>query len=347
MKRNLAKILVLVLLLSLMVPAMVSAATQYKVTVTVSGPDKAGNSTSVTSNVVTVNDTDNLIATILGLASSPTIEEAFAGTGLRANFKDLETAADGGDWTSMYSSVAASTSPSGVDAIVSDSSSTIGDLAALTLTASASNSEMFKYDGQYYTVGITLEEYNPGESGEDIEPFFPSSGSQGQKKLPFVDVPEGDEIYDAIKWAYEAQPQVTTGVDATHFNPDGIVKRCEAVAFLWRAMGCPEPTSSENPFVDVRTTDYYYKAVLWGVEKGIIFGTDETHFSPNMTCATAHIITFLYRAANPGADGWYQEAAAWAENLGLLKNVDLEVSPKVDCPRAYVVLFLYRQIGKK
>ncbi len=166
------------------------------------------------------------------------------------------------------------------------------------------------------------------------------------KKNPFEDVKETDYFYDAVLWAYYAKPQVTNGIDTTHFGPTSTVTRGQAVTFLWRAMGCPEPTTKTNPFVDVPETEYYYKPILWAVEKGITKGTDATHFTPNQTCSTAHILTFLYRTLGIGTDGWYQVAEAWAKGAGLLEGLTLKVEPGVDCPRADVVLFLYRQLAK-
>ena len=166
------------------------------------------------------------------------------------------------------------------------------------------------------------------------------------EKNPFVDVFDDDYYYDAVLWAYYAEPQVTNGIDATHFGPDKTVTRGQAVTFLWRAMGCPEPSSAKNPFEDVTEGKYFYKAVLWAMEKGITNGTDATHFTPNQTCSTAHIITFLYRTiTGKGNEGWYQVAEAWAEGAGLLKGLGISVAPGVDCPRCDVVLFLYRQLG--
>ena len=65
---------------------------------------------------------------------------------------------------------------------------------------------------------------------------------------PFEDVPETAYFYDAVLWAYYAEPQVTNGIDATHFGPFNTVTRGQAVTFLWRAMGRPEPEAAENPF---------------------------------------------------------------------------------------------------
>jgi len=163
---------------------------------------------------------------------------------------------------------------------------------------------------------------------------------------PFVDIAEESYYYDAILWAYYAEPQVTKGVDETHFGPNKTVTRGQTVTFLWRAMGEPEPKNSNNPFEDVKADDYYFKAVLWAVEKGITQGTDATHFSPYETCSTAHIVTFLYRTLNIGNDGWYEAAAKWAEDNGLLKDINKKVAPDENCPRADVVTFLYRTVGK-
>ncbi|MBE6910021.1 MAG: S-layer homology domain-containing protein [Ruminococcaceae bacterium] len=163
--------------------------------------------------------------------------------------------------------------------------------------------------------------------------------------IPFFDVKESDYFYRAVVWAYNAEPQITTGIDARYFGPSGSVTRGQAVTFLWRAKGCPEPKSAANPFSDINPSDYYYKAILWAVENGITNGTDATHFSPGQICSTAHIITFLYRTMGAGENGWYEIAEAWAEESGLLDGLNITVSPFTDCPRRDVVLFLYRQLA--
>ena len=114
------------------------------------------------------------------------------------------------------------------------------------------------------------------------------------------------------------------------------------MTFLWRAMGEPEPEASENPFTDVSEDSYYYKAAVWAAEKGITVGTAEGVFSPKLTLTTAHIVTFIYRAVNEGADGWYAEAAAWAaEETLILEGTPREVNDKTECPRCDTVQFLY------
>ena len=101
-------------------------------------------------------------------------------------------------------------------------------------------------------------------------------------------------------------------------------------------------------FADVFSSDCFYDAALWAyyAEPQVTNGTDATHFTPNQTCSTAHIITFLYRTMGIGDNGWYQIAEAWAKGAGLLDGLDITVAPKAECSRCDMVLFLYRQLGE-
>ncbi|MBE6951052.1 MAG: hypothetical protein E7451_06910, partial [Ruminococcaceae bacterium] len=94
------------------------------------------------------------------------------------------------------------------------------------------------------------------------------------RENPFTDVPEDSFYIDPVLWAVEKG--ITTGATETTFNPNGVCQRAAVVTFLWRAAGSPEPTSTNNPFVDVKETDFFYKAVLWAVENEITNGLTTT-----------------------------------------------------------------------
>ena len=113
---------------------------------------------------------------------------------------------------------------------------------------------------------------------------------------PFKDVKSTDFFYKPVLWAVEKG--ITNGTSATTFGSFDTCNRAAVVTFLWRAQGSPEPTSTKNPFVDVKSTDFFYKAVLWAVENGITNGIDATHFGPTTGCNRAQVVTFLYRAYN-------------------------------------------------
>ena len=166
----------------------------------------------------------------------------------------------------------------------------------------------------------------------------------GAEPLPFTDVKDTDYFAKAVSWAYNNN--VTKGTSDTTFGSMDSCTRGQVVTFLWRAAGSPAPNNSKNPFTDVKSGDYYYDAVLWAVENGITAGTSDTTFSPNNTCSSAHIITFLYRAEDIGDNGWYEEAKSWAQKEGLLNGTNMNVSPDENCPRAAVVTFLERIYNK-
>ena len=133
-----------------------------------------------------------------------------------------------------------------------------------------------------------------------IEVIFMKANGNPQAGV-FVDVATGSYYEDAVDWAVENG--ITQGTDDTHFAPDGICTRAQAVAFLWRAAGSPKPETRTMPFADVPVGSYYYDAVLWAVENGIAKGTSDTTFSPNMTCTRAQIVAFLWRSEKSPAAG--------------------------------------------
>ena len=185
-----------------------------------------------------------------------------------------------------------------------------------------------------------------------IEVIFMKANGTPQTGV-FVDVATGSYYEDAVDWAVENG--ITKGTDDTHFSPDGICTRAQAVTFLWRTAGSPEPETRTMPFTDVPVGSYYYDAVLWAVENGITNGTSDTTFSPNMTCSRAQIVAFLWRSekspaagtANPFADVkstvYYADAVLWAVKEDITKGTtNITFSPDADCTRAQIVTFLWR-----
>ena len=185
-----------------------------------------------------------------------------------------------------------------------------------------------------------------------IEVIFMKANGNPQAGV-FVDVATGSYYENAVDWA--VGNGITQGTDATHFSPDGICTRAQAVTFLWRAAGSPKPETRTMPFTDVPVGSYYYDAVLWAVENGIAKGTSDTTFSPNMTCTRAQIVAFLWRSekspaagtANPFADvkstAYYADAVLWAVKEDITKGTtSTAFSPNTDCTRAQIVTFLWR-----
>ena len=169
----------------------------------------------------------------------------------------------------------------------------------------------------------------------------------------FTDVHAEDYYYDAVLWA--AKEGVTGGTSDTLFAPNAGCTRAQAVTFLWRAAGSPEPKSADLPFTDVPADAYYAKAVAWAVENGVAKGVSETAFAPDTTCTRAQIVTFLWRAqqspasggensfADVSADAYYYNAVLWAVENGVANGVsETAFAPNENCTRAQIVTLIYR-----
>ena len=175
-------------------------------------------------------------------------------------------------------------------------------------------------------------------------------------KNPFTDVPSGEYYAESVGWAVNHSPVVTKGTSDTTFSPDDTCTRGQIVTFLWRALGEPEPSSKTNPFADVPSTEYYYKAVLWAVENGVTNGVDPTHFGPDQGCTRGQVVTFMHRAfglPEPNAahtlftdvkeDQYYFKPILWAVENGITNGTSpTTFEPNATCTRGQIVTFLCR-----
>ena len=106
-------------------------------------------------------------------------------------------------------------------------------------------------------------------------------------------------------------------------------------------------------FTDVAESAYYSEAVAWAVKQGITAGTTSSTFSPNATCTSAQIVTFLWRAAGSPApenssnpeltvkeSSYAYQAALWACEQGIITaGTFLPDSP---CTRGTTVYYLWK-----
>lgn len=197
----------------------------------------------------------------------------------------------------------------------------------------------------------TPEETEPTEP-EETEPSDSTPAEPVEN--PFTDVKSTAYYYEPVLWAVENN--ITGGTSATTFSPNASCTRGQIVTFLWAAAGRPEPKSANNPFTDVKSSAYYYKAVLWAVENGITSGTSATTFSPNNTCTRGQVVTFLWAAkgrpepettSNSFSDvkssDYYYRAVLWAVENGITSGVgNGKFGPSQTCTRGQIVTFLYK-----
>lgn len=267
---------------------------------------------------------------------------------------DLGIIAEGGS----TSATVGFTGTIALDRAESDHNYFTADISGMTVTVAPADGlkpgtykdtiYVYTETGAVHFISVTLT-VTEKSADSDLPFWLPAAiGSN-----PFSDVAGGAYYNEAVRWA--VKNGIASGTDAKHFSPDTACTRGQAVTFLWRAAGCPAPALAENPFADVKPTDYCYDAVLWAVQTGVAKGTSRTTFSPDAPCTRGQIVTFLYRAAGSlsgyGNSGYtdvpetsYCAApVAWAVALRVTSGTSaITFSPDALCTRAQIVTFLYR-----
>ena len=144
--------------------------------------------------------------------------------------------------------------------------------------------------------------------------------------------------------------------DQTEFRPANKCTRAQMVTFLYRLQGEPKTKATGCKFTDVKSTDYFYKPVIWAVENGITTGVSAKKFAPQKVCTRAQTVTFLWRMAGkpePGKNAktfpdvkktdYFYKATLWASDKKILAGLpNGKFDPQGKCLRRQMVTFLYK-----
>ena len=109
-----------------------------------------------------------------------------------------------------------------------------------------------------------------------------------------------------------------------------------------------EPETPETPvfpFYDVTARDWYYSAVKYVYEKGLMDGVDVGVFAPNDTLTRAMVWTIIARAEGVDTTGgatWYAKAQEWVTAKGISDGEN----PNAAITRQELVTMLYRLAGE-
>ena len=172
---------------------------------------------------------------------------------------------------------------------------------------------------------------------------------------PFTDVPVDSYYLEPALWAMDHG--FTAGNGDGTFGPADDLLRCQVVTMLWSAAGKPV-VEIENPFTDVKESDYFYNAVLWAYSEGITGGVSATKFDPAGITNRAQAITFLWsylgkpeaETASTFADipagSWCAAAVSWAVENGVTAGMTKKMfGPTLNCKRVHMVTFLYNALA--
>lgn len=180
-------------------------------------------------------------------------------------------------------------------------------------------------------------------------------------KNPFADVNAGDWFYRDVLFSYEKG--LMSGMDAAAFAPYANTTRAQIAVIFYRMEGSPA-VEGENSFTDVvrgSGTAWFYDAVTWAQQNGIMGGYDNSSFAPKDPITREQLAAIFYRYAQyKGYDttqggmairefGDYESisdyamgAMAWAVNTGLVKGDSNLLYPNGTATRAEIAAMLHR-----
>lgn len=180
-------------------------------------------------------------------------------------------------------------------------------------------------------------------------------------KNPFADVNAGDWFYRDVLFSYEKG--LMSGMDAAAFAPYANTTRAQIAVIFYRMEGSPA-VEGENSFTDVvrdSGTAWFYDAVTWAQQNGIMGGYGNSSFAPNDPITREQLAAIFYRYAQyKGYDttqggmairefddyesisDYAMGAMAWAVNTGLVKGDSNLLYPKGIATRAEIAALFHR-----
>lgn len=202
----------------------------------------------------------------------------------------------------------------------------------------------------------TFEDVQKGHTIEAV--FAKENPSRGGN--PFTDVKESDWFYGDAMFVYEKG--LMSGTSAAAFEPNANTTRAQMAAIFCRLDGSPA-VEGRNNYTDVEYGSWYYDAVTWARQSGVMSGYGNNLFGPNdpvtrqqlaaMFCNYANYKGYDVTAAG-GLSGftdggeispWAQDAVKWAVGIGLMNGKGGGIlDPQGTATRAEVAAMLHNFI---
>ena len=184
-----------------------------------------------------------------------------------------------------------------------------------------------------------------------------------KKEMNFKDVNTNAWYYPSIEYVYNKG--IILGTSDTTFNPNTKLTRGMLVTILHRMDGKPAP-KSQNKFSDVSKSQYYYDAVVWATEKGIVHGYENGKFGPDSNITRQDLAVILrnfaqYKGKNVNVtsnlnkfkDGnlvsdYAKSAVEWAVGKGVItgNNNGESLTPHGKATRAETAGMMYNYCTK-
>ncbi len=156
----------------------------------------------------------------------------------------------------------------------------------------------------------------------------------------YWDIPEDAWYWDAVDYAVSRG--YLSGTTRNQFAPNEPLTRAMLAQILYQVAGKPE--SSVSHYLDVPDTAWYYAAVSWASQTGVMDGSNSLAFDPDRSPARQELAVALYRfAQNAGLDTspradlsdyadatqvapWARASVEWSVSMGLLAGYEADGS---------------------
>lgn len=206
----------------------------------------------------------------------------------------------------------------------------------------------------------TIEAVFQAESTEP-KPPIENNPSGAAKDFAFTDVAKTDWFYQDVRFVWEKD--LMTGTSAATFAPNASATRAQLAAVFYRMAGSPK-TEGGNSFIDLAhgaDTVWYYDAVTWAEQNGIMSGYDNGTFAPDAPVTREQLAAIFcryarYKGYDTAAAGnldrfldgaeispWARENLSWAVGVGLMNGTEEnQLSPQGTATRAQIAAMLHR-----
>ncbi len=211
-----------------------------------------------------------------------------------------------------------------------------------------------------------------GEAGSFAQKYANANGIRFStaEYTPYVDVADSGVYYrDAVEFV--SNQGLMTGLNPTTFAPAENLSRAQFAVILYRMTGSPSTAGMNNPFGDNQPGTFYYDAVIWCNNAGIITGyynpdgSFTGRFGPSDNISREQLATMLYRYANYVGDNtsaatslnrfgdaamvssYAVDALEWAAAEGIVSGRATNpptIAPQDNASRADVAVMLQRYL---
>ncbi len=184
--------------------------------------------------------------------------------------------------------------------------------------------------------------------GGDISPDGRVRVRRGENQTFRITADDGYEIYDV-----EVDGESVGAVSRYTFEN---VREDHTISATFRQTGA-QTEEAQLPFLDVAEGAWYYDAVAYCYENGIMDGTSSVSFAPGMLLNRAMAAQVLYNLADGtastaagfpdvAASAWYADAVNWAAANGYVTGYDNgSFGPEDSLTREQLAVILYRHAG--